>query len=61
MKIFKKNEYGFDLLMSKHLRIFWDCGVFFLYIETKNYTIRFSPSAGHYIYDKRTQKYHWEN
>lgn len=60
MKIFRKEEYVFDLLISKHLRIFWDCGTFFLYIEFPHYTFRFSPGAGHYLYNKRTKKYLWE-
>lgn len=61
MTLFKRDEYGFDLILSKHLRIFWDCGTFFTYIELPHYTIRISPEAGHYIYNKKTKKYIWED
>ena len=59
MKLMQKNEYGFDVIISKFLRIFNDCGYWFCYIELPHYTIRLSYSAGSYIYNKKTDKYLW--
>lgn len=61
MKLFRReDEYSYDFLMSKCLRIFTDYGYFFVYIELPHYTLRFSPQAGSYIYNKKTQKYYWD-
>lgn len=61
MKLFRREEYGYDLIISRFLRIFWDYGYFFCYIELPHYTIRISPHAGHYIFDKKTKTIIWED
>lgn len=56
MKMMQKNEGGFDFVLSKHFKLFTDCGEWFCYIILFRYTIRFS-GAGFYIYDKKKDKY----
>lgn len=59
MKLFKRSECGFDFIICRFLRIFWDYDCFFIYIELPKHTLRFSPQAGSYIYNKKTGKYLW--
>lgn len=59
MKLMRKSKYGFDVIISKFLRIFSDCGIWFCYVELPHHTIRLSYDAGSYIYNKKTDKYFW--
>lgn len=56
MKLMKKNQYGFDFILTKNLKIFTDYKEFFCYLHLFHYTIRLS-TAGFYIYDKKKEKY----
>ena len=57
MKLMQKNEDGFDVILSKHFKLFNDCGTWFCYIHFPRYTIRLSHGAGSYIYDRKADKY----
>ena len=56
MKLMKKNDIGFDFILTKYFKFFTDCGELFCYIILPRYTIRFS-TAGFYIYDKKRDKF----
>ena len=55
----KKNDDGFDIILSKYFKLFNDCGTWFCYINLPRYTIRLSYGAGSYIYDRKVDKYLW--
>ena len=52
MKLMKKNQYGFDFILTKNLKIFTDCKEFFCDLYLFHYFIRLS-TTGFYIYDKK--------
>lgn len=56
MKLMRKNDEGFDFILTKYFKLFIDCGEWFCYIILPRFTIRFS-GAGFYIYDKKKDKY----
>jgi hypothetical protein len=56
MKFLKKNNYGFDFILTNHFKLFTDCKEWFCYIALFQYTIRFS-SAGFYIYNKKKESF----
>lgn len=60
MKLMKKNDDGFDIILSKYFKLFNDCGTWFCYIILPRYTIRLSYGAGSYIYDRKVDKYLWQ-
>lgn len=45
---FEKNDCGFTFLMTSHIRIFTDCGDWFIYLLGKKRIYRLS-SAGNYV------------
>ena len=51
MIFMRKNDIGYDFIITKYLRIFKEFNYWFIYIELSKYTIRIS-SAGNYIYKK---------
>lgn len=51
MKFLKKNDIGFDFIISKYIRFFTEFNCWFLYFNLPKYTIRFS-NAGNYIFKK---------
>lgn len=56
MKLMKKNQYGFDFILTKNLKIFTDCKEFFCDLYLFRYFVRLS-TTGFYIYDKKKEKY----
>lgn len=42
MKLLKKNDCGFDFIISKYLHIFTEYDYWFIYFELPKYTIRIS-------------------
>ena len=51
MTFMKKNDIGFDFIITKYLRIFKEFDYYFIYIELPKYIIRLS-TAGCFINKK---------
>ena len=52
MIFMKKNDIGYDFVITKCLRIFKEFNYWFIYIELPKYTIRLS-NASHYLNKRR--------
>lgn len=52
MIFMKKNDIGYDFIITKCLRIFKEFNYWFIYIELPKHTIRLS-NAGHYLIKRR--------
>lgn len=59
MILMKKNDDGFDIILSKYFKLFKDCGTWFCYIILPRYAIRLSHAAGSFIYDRKANKILW--